>query len=186
MVPEAKVSFWDTKTLSCPQAWQVEMAAKAVNAGWTLEQITQQLRKISAATEGIFTVDTLKYLIHGGRISHLRGLLASLLHIRPIVSVDKETGRYYSLGQERTANRVIQKMAEVLLRFYEEGSNLRVQLLHGKNPTGVAQLREAVGKLFNCEWIPTVSVGPILGAHTGSSLVGLSVAPTEVFNTFTP
>ena len=30
MVPEAHVTFWDTKTLSCPEAWQVEAAARAL------------------------------------------------------------------------------------------------------------------------------------------------------------
>ncbi len=181
MAPEAHVTFWDTHTLSCPQAWQVEMAARAAKLGWNLQQITQLLQRISAATEGMFTVDTLKYLIHGGRISHLQGWLASLLHIRPLVSVDKESGRYYSLGQERTSSRALQKMSEALLNFFSEGSRLRVQLLHGKNPDAMAQLREKVSKLFQCQWLPPVSVGPILGAHTGPSLVGLSAAPAEVF-----
>jgi len=174
-VPEAHVTFWDSKTLSGPEAWQVEAAARLAKAGAGLEQIFKRLERIRAATEGIFTVETLKYLIHGGRISHLKGLVASLL--------EKESGKYYTIGQERTSKRAIQKLAESLTHFYPEGCLLRTQLLHGNNLLAGAQLREAVEKLFKCNWLPAISVGPILGAHTGPSLIGMSVAPAEVFAT---
>jgi DegV family protein with EDD domain len=180
--PQARVTFWDTRTLSCPQAWQVEFAARAAKAGWSLEQILKRLERVNAACEGIFTVETLKYLIHGGRISHLKGLLASVLHIRPIIAVEKDSGVYYTLGQERTNQRALQKIADSLTRFFPHGGRLRVQLLHGKNPAAVALLRDMVAKLFPCQWLPTVSVGPILGAHTGPSLVGLCAAPAELFD----
>lgn len=181
MVPEAKVTFWDTKTLSCPEAWQVEAAARALQAGWSLDEIFQKLEQIREACEGLYTLDTLRYLIHGGRISHLKGLLASVLQIRPIIGVEKESGKYYSLAQERTTKRAIQKIVDVVTKFYPEGSALRVQLLHGKNPEGVEILRERMMSLFDCYFTPVATVGPILGAHTGGGLIGLSFGPVGVF-----
>jgi DegV family protein with EDD domain len=181
MVPEAKVTFWDTKTLSCPEAWQVEVAARAILAGWPLSKIFDLLEKISKKSEGIFTVDTLKYLIHGGRISHLKGLLASVLKIRPIIGVEKESGKYYTLAQERTEKRSIEKIAEIVARLYPEGTILRVQLLHGKCPEVLEILREKMSSMFDCCWTPTTNVAPILGAHTGKGVCGLSVGPAELF-----
>lgn len=181
MVPEARVTIWDTMTLSCPEAWQVEAAAKALNAGWPLARVLALLDRIRSKTEGVFTLDSLKYLIHGGRISHMKGLIASMLHIRPVIAVDKTSGKYYTLVQEMTMKRAIQKIADSLQRFYSEGTRLRVQLLHASNPDAVARLREAVAVRFDCKWVTPVSVGPILGAHTGPTLVGLCVAPLEVF-----
>ncbi len=181
MVPEAKVSFWDSKTLSCPEAWQVEMAAKALQANWPLEKVLERLEAIHCATEGIFTLDSLKYLIHGGRISHLKGLLASMLQIRPIIAVEKELGKYITQGQERTSKKALQTIANTLLKYYAEGTRLQAQMLHGKNPEAVEMLKEMVGTLFDCKWLPTVSVGPILGAHTGGTLVGLCTGPAELF-----
>ena len=50
MVLEAKVTFWDSKTLSCPQGWQVEAAARALQAGWKLDRITDEIQpKIAEA-----------------------------------------------------------------------------------------------------------------------------------------
>lgn len=180
MVPEARVTHWDTRTLSCPQAWQVELAAHAVKKGWSKVAILAMLERIRAITEGIYTVEDLKYLIHGGRISHISGLIASLLHIRPVIAVGKEDGKYYTLAKERTTKHALQKIAESLLKFYPEGTHMRVQLLHGKNQPAVDILKTEVEKLFVCKWLPTTNVGPILGAHTGGSLVGLSAASEDL------
>lgn len=181
MVPEARVTFWDTKTLSCPEAWQVEAAARCLQAGWPLDRIFKLLEKLGQQCEGIYTLDTLKYLIHGGRISHMKGLLASVLQIRPIIGVDKELGKYYTLGQERTMKRAVQKLADLAGKFHPEGTPLRVQLLHGKNPESLAFLRELMESRYPCHWTPTATVGPILGAHTGGGLVGMAVGPFHLF-----
>ena len=45
------------------------------------------------------------------------------------------------------------------------------------NPEGGEMLREAVNKVFRCEWLPNCAIGPALGAHTGRGLVGLMHAP---------
>jgi DegV family protein with EDD domain len=181
MVPEAKVTLWDTRTLSAPQAWQVEAAARAIKAGWSLDKVLSLMERIRDATEGIFTLDTLKYLIHGGRISHLKGLLASLLHIRPVIAVDRSVGKYVTLGQERTMGRALQKIVQSLEKIYPDKPKMRVQMLHAYNPEAVEKLHEIVEGTFDCEWLPTVTVGPILGAHTGKTLVGLCAAPTKIF-----
>ena len=94
LVPEANVTFYDTRTLSGALGWHVEAAARAVQAGWDLARILAALASITAATETLYTLATLKYLIHGGRISHLSGLVGSLLEIKPIIGVEKVGGTY--------------------------------------------------------------------------------------------
>jgi len=182
MVPEAHVTVWDSGTLSAPLGWQVEAAAKAAKAGMPVKQILEMLTRIQKSTEGMFTLDSLKYLVHGGRISHLRGLIGSLLQIRPIIAVDKTTGKYYTVTQERTFKRAVQKLAEMLERFYPKGTTLRVQLLDSKNPEALNMLREAVEQLYPCKWEPTLTIAPILGAHVGPTMIGLCAAPVDIFN----
>jgi len=93
MVPEVNVTHVDTKTLSGAEGWQVEAAARAAKAGWAKEKILALLERISAATDTIYTLATLRYLIHGGRINHLKGLLAQVLNIKPLIGVEKSTAR---------------------------------------------------------------------------------------------
>jgi DegV family protein with EDD domain len=181
MVPEAHVTLWDSKTLSCPLGWQVWAAACAVKAGWPLEKILALLERISAAAEGIFTLATIRYLMHGGRISHIKGLMASLLNIKPIIGVEKKSGTYIQLGQDVTMKRAISRLAETVTRFYPAGTAMRFQVLHGNNLEGAAQLHERLVQLFECSFWPDAVVAPVLGAHTGPALVGLALAPVEVF-----
>ncbi|MDD5370475.1 MAG: DegV family protein [Anaerolineaceae bacterium] len=181
MVPEAQVTFWDSKTLSCPLGWQVWAAACAVKAGWTKEKILALLGRISAATEGIFTIATIRYLVHGGRISHIKGLMASLLNIKPIIGVEKKGGTYVQLGQDITMKRAISRLADQVTRWYPAGTAMRFQVLHGNNREGAALLHERLVQMFDCTFWPDAVVAPVLGAHTGPALVGLALAPIEIF-----
>jgi DegV family protein with EDD domain len=181
LAPEAKVTFFDSKTLSCPLGWQVQAAARAARESWSKERILQMLERLSASTDGIYTIPTLSYLIHGGRINHMKGLLASLLNIKPIISVEKVHGTYINMGQEITLKRAIHKMAELVAGWYPSVGKMRVQLLHGDNLPAVEILRERLTQLIDCSFLPTAVVAPVLGAHTGPGLVGLAFAPAEAY-----
>lgn len=181
MVPEAKITLWDSMTLSCPLGWQVEMAARMAQGGASVADILKKLSGFRDKAEGIFTLDTLKYLIHGGRISHITGLLASVLNIKPIIGVDKITGKYVQMARHVSIKRSIQGVADVVAQKFGAGTRLRVQLLHGNNPEGIALLREKMTELFECVWLPSMPIAPVLGAHTGPGLVGLAVGPESLF-----
>ncbi|HVN53602.1 MAG TPA: DegV family protein [Anaerolineaceae bacterium] len=181
MVPEAKVTFFDTKTLSCPMGWQVQTAARAIRAGLPLERVVALVEQVRSSSEGIFTLPTLKYLIHGGRINHMQGLLASLLNIKPIISVEKVKGTYVNLSQEMTMRRALRRMAELVAKWYPHPGPMRIQLLHGKNPEAVEILREQIASLIECTFLPTTAVGPALGAHTGGGLVGMAFAQQAAY-----
>jgi DegV family protein with EDD domain len=181
MVPEANITIFDSKTLSVPLGWQVEAAARALKAGWSLDRILDLLRGIQVKSEGIYTLQNLNYLIHGGRISHLKGLVASMLNIKPVIGVNHESGKYETHAQEITLKRAINKLGDVITQIFPGEKVMRVQLLHGQNPEGVELLRKRMEQLFECHWEPTVPVAPVLGAHTGPSLVGLAVGPLKTF-----
>ncbi len=177
LVPEANVTLVDTKTLSAPAGWQVVAAARAVREGWPLERVLALLDSVRAATDAIYTLKDLKYLIHGGRISHMKGLLASMLNIKPIIGVEKERGTYVQLGQARTFGRAIEGLVDLIARQHAPGSALRAQVLYANDPEAGAMLRQAVDERFECTWLPMGPLSLVLGAHTGPTMVGVGYAP---------
>jgi len=181
LVPEAKVTHVDTKTLSAAAGWQVEAAARAIKAGWSKEQILSLMESIGNASESIYTLNELKYLIHGGRISHLKGIVASLLNIKPLIGVEKKGGTYVQLGQVRTFNQAIKRLVDLIARQHSLGSSLRVQVLHAHNPEGASRLHDLVDERFDCTWLPVGPMSLVLGAHTGPSMVGVAYAPIAAF-----
>jgi DegV family protein with EDD domain len=176
MVPEAEITIIDSKTLSGALGWQVEAAARAVKAGWIKEKVISLVEQVSAATDTIFTLSDLTYLIHGGRISHMKGLIASLLNIKPIIGVEKMGGTYAQKGQARTFKRAMRRLVDIVSEQHPEGSSLRVQIMHAANPEGAQTLKELFEQRFDCKWLPVGAIAPVLGAHTGPSLVGAAYA----------
>ena len=177
MVPAANVTIYDTKTLSGAQGWHVEAAARAAKAGWGIDRIVGMLQRITAATDTLYTLSTLKYLIHGGRISHLKGLVASILNIKPIIGVEKVGGTYVTRGQTRTLDRAIDAIVNMAASAYPANTVMRMQVLHGLCPEGAARLRAGRDRIFQCRWLPVSPIAPVLGAHTGPGLVGVVFAP---------
>jgi len=181
MVPEANITLINTKTLSAAAGWQVAAAARALKAGWAKDKILALMEKISAASESMYTLSELKYLIHGGRISHMKGLLASVLNIKPLIGVEKVNGTYIQLGQVRTFKRALGGLVDRMAERYAEGTKLQVQVLHSFNPEGAAVLRALINQRFECTWLPSGPMSLVLGAHTGPSMVGVAFAPLDVF-----
>jgi DegV family protein with EDD domain len=176
MVPEARITHVNTKTLSAAAGWQVKAAAHASKAGWSLEKILPMLQKVSDASESIYTLEELKYLIHGGRIGHMKGLIASLLNIKPMIGVEKVNGTYVQKGQARTFKGAVRGLVDQMLLIHAEGTELQVQVLHAFNPEGGAMLREMIEQRFKCHWLPMGPMSLVLGAHTGRSMVGVAYA----------
>jgi DegV family protein with EDD domain len=182
MVPEANITVVDTKTLCAALGWQVAAAARALKAGWSLEKIVALIHRIGDATESMYTLDELKYLIHGGRISHMKGLLASMLKIRPLIGVEKVGGTYSQLGMARTFEKALHGLVDNMLKHHKAGSALRVQVLHSYNHAGAEVLRGLIEPVFKCTWMPVHYMSPALAAHTGPSMVGVAFAAADVFD----
>jgi DegV family protein with EDD domain len=181
MVPEANVTLVDTKTLCAAMGWQVAAAARALKAGWSKEEIVKLVHRIGDASESMYTIDDLKYLIHGGRISHMKGLIASVLRIRPLITVEKVGGTYAQIGMARTFEQGMKGLVEQMKKFHAPGSKLRVQVLHSYHPTAVQKLKEMIDPVFDCHWMPINFMSPVLAAHTGPTMVGVAFAPQSTF-----
>ena len=131
-VREILVTPIDSLTLSGGQRFQVLAAALAARAGWTNHAIQERLDQIRAQTEVIYTLETLDYLARGGRIGRVQAIAGSLLHLKPIISIDKKDGKYNSVGKERTLKKALKKIVDHLAERYGADTSLWVTILHGQ------------------------------------------------------
>jgi DegV family protein with EDD domain len=181
LLPEANITVVDTKTLSAAAGWQVEAAARAVKAGWSIDKVKPLMERISAASDSMYTLSDLQYLIHGGRISHMKGLIASVLNIKPLIGVEKINGTYEQIGQSRTFKRAIEGLVKIISDKHPPDTHLRVQVLHSFNFAGAERLRDLIDNTFKCSWLPEGHISLVLGAHTGPSMVGVAYVPQAEF-----
>jgi fatty acid-binding protein DegV len=103
------------------------------------------------------------------------------LNVKPIITVEKEHGTYVTAGQDFTLNKAIVKITDIVMKWYGEGTKLRVQPLHGKNPEGAAFLVEKMRERFDLVLEPLTAIAPVLGAHTGPTMLGMAVGPVSLF-----
>jgi DegV family protein with EDD domain len=180
-VPEANITLVDTRTVSAALGWVVEAVGKANKAGWTREEIMPLIKLINDKTDIVYTIATLKYLVHGGRIGRVKGLVGSLMDFKPIIGIDKTEGINVPKGQVRTMKKGILHIAELITHQYEPGTEMRFQLLSGNNLEGANILKERLDQLYKCHFVETVSISPVIAAHTGSGLVGVTYGPWDAF-----
>lgn len=73
-------------------------AARLQKEGRTLEETVQWLDICKEHLRSWFTVDDLKHLVHGGRVTKAQAAIGGLLNIKPILNVD-EKGQLQSVDK---------------------------------------------------------------------------------------
>ena len=179
-LPGKLISMVDSLTLSGGERFQVLAAAIAARAGREKDFILDRLSKIRAATEVVYTLETLDYLQRGGRIGRVEALAGALLHIKPIIHVDKSDGKYSTIGKERTVPKALEMIANHITRVYEKDTPLWVSVLHGQLAEQANKLAELVQERVNIGKLEILRISPVLGVHTGPGIVGLAVVPIHL------
>ena len=118
----------------------------------------------------------MRHLVRGGRVSPMRGLLANLLHMRPILTIDAE-GRVVPAakvigGPERVMARVLRCVE----RDVASRRDVRILVGHADAPKLAARYVERLRERTGVDEIPIVEVSPALGAHAGPGAAGIAVS----------
>ena len=177
---EANVALWDTLTLSGGERFQVITAALAAKANWTMQAIQERLAKIREKTEVIYTLDTLDYLARGGRIGRVKAMAGALLHLKPVIRVDTD-GKYSTVTNARTIGKGMSAITEYLYNTYANAP-LWVTVLHGRFADKAEELSNELKEKLNIAKLEVMRISPVLGVHTGPSVVGAAVVPVEVMD----
>jgi DegV family protein with EDD domain len=181
MLPDKKITTVDSRTVGPALGWMVEAAAYGIKHAWPKERILDAMQRIRENTITMVSFSDMKYLIHSGRVSHIKTVMASILRIKPIIGMNYETGLYSNIAAEMTVRRAAHKMVNIVHERFGD-QKLRLQLMHGDNLPDAAILKEAVNGVLNATEEKLVPVTLVLGAHAGPTVIGLAAAPQAVFD----
>jgi DegV family protein with EDD domain len=171
------VTVIDTMTLSGGERFQVLAAALAAKAGQSIEAILPLLDRIRAATEVVYTLDTMEYLERGGRIGRVQALAGSLLKIKPVIKVDKSDGKYSTVGTGRTLQRTLSMIVDHLEKTYRKDTPLWLSVMHGQFIEQAEKLANLLKERLNVAKLEILRISPVLGVHTGPGIVGVTSLP---------
>lgn len=178
-VKEANVTPIDTFMLSPGERFQVLAAAMAVKAGWSVPRIQERLTEIRYASEGIYTLETLEYLARGGRIGRVQAVAGSLLNIKPVIHVDTKDGKYSTVGRGRTMKKAMGAIVTYVKSRYGD-KPVWITVAHGQAEDKAEELKTMLHNELNVHRADLLRISPVLGVHTGPSVVGAGVMPFEL------
>ncbi|OOM82101.1 DegV domain-containing protein [Clostridium puniceum] len=169
-----KVFVFDSMTLTMSEGAMVINTRNLINQGKLFDEIIELLPTYRNKIDVFFTLDTLEYLIKGGRIGKVAGTIANTLNLKPIITVGND-GVYHTVCKIRGIKQSISRLAS-LLKPYLESNRCKVWIMDGNAPDKAKLLYESIKDFPNLvECTLGGSIGPTLGVHTGPGLVGLIV-----------
>ena len=120
----------------------------------------------------VFTVDNLKYLKKGGRISNLKAAVGTVLQIKPLLKGDPE-GKIVCFAQVRGRKKSIELMAEQYDRYVEHAEYETIGVAHGDYPEDAEALIELLNRNHPPKNIINACYEPMTGAHVGPGALAL-------------
>lgn len=168
-----KCHVYDSKFLCVPQGQITLNISRLINEGKSFNEIISTLPKLRSNVNGYFTIGTLEYLQKGGRIGRITGSLGELLQIKPIVTIDQETGDLFTVSKVRGSKKAYSKLISLLKVALETGKH-KVWVLDGGAKVDRDVIYDQIKDLDNIVEIRKGQIGPIFGMHVGPGLVAIT------------
>ena len=164
--PQRKILVVDTLSAALGQGLLVWHTCKKRDEGLSLEQLAAWVEDHKQNLCQWFTVDDLKYLKRGGRISAAKALMGTMLNIKPVLHVDEE-GHLVSVTTVRGRKGSIRAMVEQMQQLALPGENDFVTICHGDCYEEAESLAQTLKEQLGVKEVFIGYTGAVIGAHSG-------------------
>ena len=176
--PERKILVVDTLAASAGEGLLVWHAAKQRQAGASLEEVHQWVVENSPKVAHWVTVDDLKYLKRGGRISATTAVVGTMLSIKPIIHVDNE-GKLDSVAKARGRKASLNYLVDKIGQTRIPGPNDVAFLSHADCLEDAEYIARNVKEKYGVKEVMISDIGSVIGSHTGPGCLAFCFLATE-------
>lgn len=171
MLPEADIEVIDSASISMGTGFIILEAAKAIEAGRSKGEILALIEEIKSRMNIYATVGTLKYLRLSGRVGHMQDLFASLLDIKPVITLRE--GVVIAVDKVRTRKRALDRVLELTKRAVGTEDPVNIAVMHTRVPQEALRFKRRVEESFNCQELMLAEAGIALGVNGGPGVLGI-------------
>jgi len=155
----------------------VKAAVEARDAGGDAETVEARAKFVAQECQLFFLLDTLDYLVKGGRAGKAAGLAASLLNIKPVLRINEE-GIIEPFKKVRGRAQAVAALAAHVAEESAARGKLRIAALHGCCPEAAQELEDAITAAgADVEWDSHGAIGAVIGVYTGPGAIGCAYYP---------
>lgn len=182
--PDAQITVIDSTVNTVLQGIYVLEALKMKEAGVSYEDTILELERIKSSGRIFFTVGSLDYLQHGGRIGKVASLAGSLLNIKPLITLKE--GEIFSSGVSRGRKKSLERVLEMLTTYITEMGNdihsFSLCIGYGydfieaqKFQERALSILQSKGYELSEDDLPLYQIGATIAAHTGPYPIGFGI-----------
>ncbi len=170
-----RVTVVDNGRISVPLRFAIEDALSMIRSGKTAEQIAEILTREGAEMAVYITVDTLKYLKQGGRLSPSAAALGTLLNVKPVLSIGcgKIDAHSKVIGMKAAKKAMFDAMeADISGRF--KGRRIRLGAAYTCSHDEALEWKREIEEHF--PGLGEVTMDPLtlsVACHTGPGAIGI-------------
>lgn len=178
----AQIEVIDATVNTVLQGLFVMEAAAMREEGMSLSEAVKALDGIKESGRIFFTIGSMDYLQHGGRIGKVAGAAASVLGIRPIITLKQ--GEIFPSGISRSRKKSMDKVIALLLEYLKENGlsmdRYRFTVGFGYDMNEAVSFKEQVVKAlkeagYDPGEVKINQIGATIGVHTGPYPIGVGI-----------
>jgi len=168
--PQCRIEIIDSQSVSMGSGMLAIAAAREAKAGKKMNDIVAMVRRYVPLTRILIMVDTLKYVVRGGRIGRPQGVLGTALGVRPMLTMKE--GDLKLTGLARTRAKAIDRLFE----FAQKTPHLKeAAVSYTTDQKDAESLADRIRHAFPSVPVYVTRVGPALGTHAGPGAMGVTV-----------
>lgn len=170
---DAKIEIVDSLSASSGEGLLLIFAERKKREGMNISQLVSWLEVNRYDVCQIFTVDNLKYLARGGRVSKGASLAGSIMGIKPILNIDND-GKLIVADKVRGRKQSIARLGEMIKARKGDYDNSIVTISHGDCREDAEAAAKMMKEIFgeNTE-VVIAYTGPVIGSHSGPGTLAL-------------
>ena len=178
---DGKVQVADNHRISVTQRRSVQDALEMAAAGMDAEAICKKLEETGLDSTIYITVDTLKYLKKGGRITPAAVALGTLLRLKPVLTIQGE--KLDAFAKARTMKQARSMMITAITRDLEtrfddvRGEKTYIDVAHTDNAEMAQELAAELRELFPETEVRVDPLSLSVACHIGPG--ALAIAATK-------
>ncbi len=179
--PETKITVIDATVNTVLQGILVLEAVRMQENGLPYEEVVEGVERIKGTGRIIFTVGSMDYLIHGGRVGKVMKVAVNALKIRPMIILKE--GEIFPFGIARSRKKSIQKIIDKTKAHFEEigesPDDYEIVIGYGYDYEEAVEFRQelldSLKTYSNKSEIDIYQIGAMIGVHTGPYPLGIGL-----------
>ena len=149
-------------------------ATKLANSGASMQAVLEEVAKAISQVKMLGIFDTLKYMIRGGRITKLKGTIASVIGVKPMLTF--RDGDVVQAGLARTYLKGMDK----LVAYVKNNMPITdLSIAHSASLEKAENLKKHLTDILPEENILISELGPALGVHGGPGVLLVAIRRSD-------